>query len=189
MEGEQQSPGVCDIVLMTWQDGRTWGGRRRSDELHPIVHVVKVSEVLQFETTYERESFNSFVAKQVYGMFKESLFQKKMFDRNFCLGQGPSPIHMKVERRVSPEAFVKKQYRIFSIFDLESLRTLAPSLWNIWIFCTQQAAVSQTMNLIQVLLLHTPDNHMWWPVDQNCLCFLSSWWWWQCSVPNSSPTL
>ena len=59
---------------------------------------------------------------------------EKMFDRNFCLGQGPSPIRMKVERRVSPEAFVKKQYRIFSIFDLESLRTLAPSLWNIWIF-------------------------------------------------------
>ena len=115
------------------------------------------------------------------------VYSRKNVDRNFCVGQGPLPIHIKVERRISPEAFVKKQYRIFSIFDLESLRTLSPSLRNIWIFCTQQAAVSQTMNLIQVLLLHTPDNHMWWPVDQNCLCFLSSCWRWQCSVPNSSP--
>ena len=61
---------------------------------------------------------------------------EKMFDGGFCLGQGPSPIHMKVERIVYPEAFVKKQYRIFSKFDLESLRTLAPSLWNTWIFCS-----------------------------------------------------
>ena len=38
------------------------------------------------------------------------------------------PIHMEMERRAPPEAFVKKQYRIFSVFDLESLRTLASSL-------------------------------------------------------------
>ena len=188
MEGEQQSPGVCDILLMTWQDGRTWGGRRGSDELHPIFCVVKVSDVLYFEATHERKSIQQFCCKAGLWYVQRGFIPEKMFDRNFCRGQGPSPIHMKVERRISPEAFIKKQYRIFSIFDLESLRTLAPSLWNIWIFCTQQAAVSQTMNLIQVLLLHTPDKHMWWPVDQNCLCFLSSCWWQQCSVPNSSPT-
>ena len=62
------------------------------------------------------------------------VYSRKNVDRNFCVGQGPLPIHIKVERRISPEAFVKKQYRIFSIFDLESLRTLAPSLRNIWIF-------------------------------------------------------
>ena len=53
------------------------------------------------------------------------------------MGQGLFPIHMKVERRAPPEAFVKKLYRIFSVFDLESLRTLALSLWIIWIFCTE----------------------------------------------------
>ena len=53
------------------------------------------------------------------------------------MGQGLFPIHMKVERRAPPEAFVKKLYRIFSVFDLESLKTLALSLWNILIFFTQ----------------------------------------------------
>ena len=91
MEGEQQSPGVCDILLMTWQDGRTWGGRREGDELHPIFCVVKVSDVLYFEATHERESFNSFVAKQVYGMFKEGLFQKKYLTENFAWDKGHPP--------------------------------------------------------------------------------------------------
>ena len=40
--------------------------------------------------------------------------------------EGPFPIHMEVERRAPPEGFFKKKYSIFSIFDLESLSTLAP---------------------------------------------------------------
>lgn len=62
----------CDLV-----DGKTWGDRRGSDELHPVFCVDKASDILSFESAHEMESFNSLVAKQISGTFKEGLFQKK----------------------------------------------------------------------------------------------------------------
>jgi len=53
--------------------------------------VVKVSDVLYFEATHERKSFNSFVAKQVYGTFKEGLFQKKCLTEIFAGDKGHHP--------------------------------------------------------------------------------------------------
>ena len=82
------------------------------------------------------ESFNSLVAKQVSGTLREGLFQKEYLTE-FLTGEGTFHIHMEVERRAPSEAFVMEQYKIFSVFDLESLRSLALSLWNNWIFCTQ----------------------------------------------------
>lgn len=60
-----------------------------------------------------------------------------MLDVDFCLGQGSLPTHREVERRGPLEAFFKKQYRVFLLFNLEILRTLAQSLWNIGFSCTQ----------------------------------------------------
>ena len=57
------------------------------------------------------ESFNSLVAKQVSGTLRERLFQREYLTE-FLPGEGQFPIHMEVERRSPPEAFVKKQYRI-----------------------------------------------------------------------------
>ena len=37
----------------------------------------KVSDFLWFEATHEMESFNSLVAKQVFGSLREGLFQKE----------------------------------------------------------------------------------------------------------------
>ena len=67
----------------------------------------------------------------------------------FLPEEGPFPIHMEVGRRAPPEAFFKKQYRIFSVFEVESLRTLASSLWNIWIFL-YPSRLQQVSEMVQV---------------------------------------
>ena len=61
---------------MTQWDGRTWGGRRGSDELHPVFCVERASDILWFEATPEMESFISLVAK-FSGTLREELFQKE----------------------------------------------------------------------------------------------------------------
>ena len=75
--GAVESRCVCSSTYMTQWDDRTWGGRRGSDELHPVFCVDRVSDVLWFEATHEMESFSSLVAKQVSGTLREGLFQKE----------------------------------------------------------------------------------------------------------------
>ena len=75
--GTVESRCVCSSTYMTQWDGRTWVGRRGSDEPHPVFCVDKASDILWFETTHEMESFNSLVAKQVSGTLRERLFQKE----------------------------------------------------------------------------------------------------------------
>lgn len=61
------------------------------------------------------ESFSSLVAKQIWSI-QRGVVPEGMLDRDVCLGQGPPPIRMKVERRAPPEAFLKNQYRNSSVF-------------------------------------------------------------------------
>lgn len=81
------------------------------------------------------ESFNSLAAKQIW-YIQRGVVPEGMLDRDFCLGQGPPPIHMKVERRAPPEAFLKNQYRNFSVFVLGVLKTWAQLLWSVCVFGT-----------------------------------------------------
>ena len=69
----------CDLI-----DGRTWGGRRGSNELHPIFCVDKALDVLWFEPAHEMGSFKSLAEKQLSSMFIEGLFQKEHLTEIFA---------------------------------------------------------------------------------------------------------
>lgn len=96
------------------------GEGRIRDKPQPVFCVDKASDVLWFEATHEMESFNHLVAK-VYS--KKGCILEEV-DRDFFLGHGPLPIHVEVGRSGRPETFFKQLFRIFSLFDLETLRTL-----------------------------------------------------------------
>ena len=93
---------MCSSTYMTQWDDRTWGGRRGSDELHPVFCVDRVSDVLWFEATHEMESFSSLVAKQVSGTFKEELFQKEPGTKIYAWSHFPS---IRKERWALTKAF------------------------------------------------------------------------------------
>ena len=61
------------------------------------------------------------------------LFQKEHLTEIFAWGRAISHPYGSGEKGCS-WGFFKKQCRIFSVFELESLRTLASSLWDMWIF-------------------------------------------------------
>ena len=133
--GAVESRCVCSSTSMTQWDGRTWVGRRGSDELHPVFCVDRVQLFYGLRPLMKWSHSIVLLQSRSLAHWERGCSRKNIW-QNFCVGQGLFPIHMEVEKWAPSEAFVKKQYRIFSVFDLESLRTLAPSLWIIWIFCT-----------------------------------------------------
>ena len=71
-------------------DGRTWGGRRGSDELHLVFCEDKASDILWFEAAHEMGSFESLAEKQLSGTFNEELFQKEHLTEVFAWGRAIS---------------------------------------------------------------------------------------------------
>ena len=78
-------------------------------------------------------SFKSLAEKQLSGTFNEELFQKEHLTEIFAWGRAISHPYGSGEKGCF-WGFFKKQCRIFSVFELESLRTLTSSLWDMWIF-------------------------------------------------------
>ena len=69
---------------MTQWDGRTWGGRRGSDELHPVFCVDKALDILWFEAAQEMGSFKSLAENHLSGIFNEGFFQKEHLTEIFA---------------------------------------------------------------------------------------------------------
>ena len=101
MDGEQQSPGVWCSADVTWQHGRTWGGRRESDEVHPVFCEYKASDILWFEAAHEMGSFESLAEKQLSGTFNEELFQKEHLTEIFAWGRATSHPYGRGEKGTS----------------------------------------------------------------------------------------
>ena len=75
--GAVESRCVCSSTYMTQWDGRTWGGRKGSDELHPVFCVDRVQTFYGLRPLMRWSHSNSLVAKQVSGTLRERLFQKE----------------------------------------------------------------------------------------------------------------
>ena len=105
----------CDLV-----DGRTWEGRRGSNELHPIFCVDKALDVLWFEPAHEMGSFKSLAEKQLSSMFNEGLFQKEHLTEIFAWGRAISHPYGSGEKGSSWGFFQKAVQDFLSIWAGES---------------------------------------------------------------------
>ena len=105
----------CDLV-----DGRTWGGRRGSNELHPVFCENTASDILWFEAAHEMGLFKSPVEKQLSGTFNERLFQKEHLTEIFPWGRAISHPYGRGEKGTSWGFFQKAVQHFFNIWAGES---------------------------------------------------------------------